>query len=62
MKLIIGNGEVSPPQEKGVKKINVFFVKKTVLFERSEFTVFRKRHTFLAFSRKRRHFCFLFLL
>ncbi|SKB60901.1 hypothetical protein SAMN03080601_00887 [Alkalitalea saponilacus] len=33
-----------PPQEKDVKKINVFFVKKTVLFERSEFTVFRKTY------------------
>jgi hypothetical protein len=31
------------PQEKGVKKINGFFVKKTVLSERSEFTVFRKK-------------------
>jgi hypothetical protein len=30
-------------QEKGVKKINGFFVKKTVLFERSEFTVLRKK-------------------
>jgi hypothetical protein len=33
-----------PPHEKGVKKINSFFVKKTVLFERSEFTVFRKKY------------------
>ena len=40
---IIQNIGVFPPQEKGVKKISGFFVKKTVLSERSEFTVFRKK-------------------
>lgn len=43
MKLIIPNIGVFSPQEKGVKKIKVFSVKKTVLFERSELTVFRKK-------------------
>ena len=37
-----GLPEVSSAQEKGVKKINGFFVKKTVLSELGEFTVFRK--------------------
>jgi hypothetical protein len=32
-----------PPKEKAVKKIKAFFVKKTLLFERSEFKVFRKK-------------------
>jgi hypothetical protein len=32
-----------PPQEKGVKKIKVFSVKKTVLSELGELTVFRKK-------------------
>jgi len=40
---------IFPPHEKGVKKINGFFVQKTMLFERSEFMVFRKTHLFLAF-------------
>jgi hypothetical protein len=43
-KHIIFNKEFFPPNEKSVKKINGFFVKKTVLFERSEFTVFRKKY------------------
>ena len=33
----------SPPKEKAVKKVKAFFVKKTLLFERSEFKVFRKK-------------------
>ena len=44
MRLIIQNIGVFTPQENGVKKINGFSVKKTVLSERSELTVFRKRH------------------
>jgi hypothetical protein len=32
-----------PPKEKAVKEIKHFFVKKTVLSERSESTVFRKK-------------------
>jgi hypothetical protein len=37
------------PQGKGVKKIKAFSVKKTVLSELCELTVFRKRHWFLGF-------------
>ncbi len=49
MRLIIQNIGVFTPKEKAIKKIKGFFVKKTVLFERSEFTVFRKKVLFSGF-------------
>jgi hypothetical protein len=38
-----------PPNEKAVKKIKVFFVKKTLLLELCEFKVFRKKPGFSGF-------------
>jgi hypothetical protein len=49
LKLNIQNIEVFPPKEKAVKKIKDFFVKKTLLSERSEFKVFRKKVQFSGF-------------